>query len=278
LSNASKFTQNGEITLSVHRTETETGGRINISVTDTGVGISKEAQDNLFSNFTQANASINAKFGGTGLGLSLSRNLIRLMDGDITVNSVEGEGTTFTIDLPTYVTSHDTEEPDVETEEHTDENLDEAIGDLKKLSASYAGLSAVNPKQGIKGKILIVDDDQSFLELTERMLNKEGYSAICTDTPYSVLQVARTVRPAAVFVDVLMPDIDGWEVISTLKSDPVTADIPVFMLSILEEREKARDHSAADFVTKPLDALKLKKIIQKIENLDSGSGNNVMAG
>ncbi|MEM9332533.1 MAG: ATP-binding protein [Pseudomonadota bacterium] len=278
LSNSAKFTQNGEITLGVHRHKHEEGDRLEITVSDTGVGISKEAQENLFTNFTQANASINAKFGGTGLGLSLSRNLIRLMGGDITVESIEGEGTTFKIDLPAYFEGSPEASDDLIDEVIVEEDLEEAIGDLKKMSNAYAGLSASNPKQVIKGKILIVDDDKSFLELTERMLNKEGYSAICTDTPYSVLQVARTVKPAAVFVDVLMPDTDGWEVISTLKSDPVTEDIPVFMLSILEEREKARDHSAADFVTKPLDATKLKKIIKTIENHNADKSNKKLAG
>lgn len=280
LSNAAKFTQNGEIKLTVNRLAGDAEDRLQILVSDTGVGISKEAQDNLFTNFTQANASINAKFGGTGLGLSLSRNLIRLMGGTISVESVEGEGTTFTIDLPTFLEVP--EENGLEEEqpgsEELEEGLEEAIQDLKKLSSSHSGLSAANPKQASRGKILIVDDDASFLELTERMLSKEGYSAICTDTPSSVLQITRTVKPAAIFVDVLMPNTDGWEVISTLKSDPHTSDIPVFMLSILEEREKAREHDAEDFVTKPLDAQKLKSIISKIEAKSAEDTRTSMAG
>jgi len=278
LSNAAKFTQNGEITFSFARVSSDDGDQIEVQVSDTGVGISQTAQDNLFTNFTQANASINAKFGGTGLGLSLSRNLMRLMGGDILVESVEGEGTTFTIHLPVKVNADSQVRDEAQDEDEFEEGLEEAITDLKKVSSSYAGLSAENPKQKFKGKILIVDDDRSFLELTERMLNKEGYSAICTDSPDSVLQVARTIKPMAIFVDVLMPNTDGWEVISVLKGDPHTADIPVFMLSILEEREKARKHSASDFVTKPLDANKLKKIIQTIEAADKGGERRKIAG
>ena len=278
LSNAAKFTQNGEIKLGVHRITSDLGERIQIQVADTGVGISKEAQENLFTNFTQANASINAKFGGTGLGLSLSRNLIRLMEGEISVESVEGKGTTFTIDLPThfYMDQEPAEEDELNGKPNAE--LDAAIQDLKKVASKHGATVEGGSNNAMKGKIIIVDDDESFLELTERMLNKEGYSAICTDTPGAVLDLATKTKPSAIFVDVLMPDTDGWEVISSLKSDPATADIPVFMLSILEEREKAREYSAADFVTKPLDAAKLKKIVERIENGPSDSEDGRLYG
>ncbi|MGI9352430.1 MAG: ATP-binding response regulator [Rhizobiaceae bacterium] len=278
LSNAAKFTQNGEIKLQVHRLTSELGERIQIKVADTGVGISQEAQENLFTNFTQANASINAKFGGTGLGLSLSRNLIRLMEGDILVESVEGEGTTFTIDLPTHFYMEEAPVSDDEQNGESDTELDAAIQDLKKVASAHANSQESDVEKPAKGKVIIVDDDKSFLELTERMLNKEGYSAICTDTPDAVLDLAIAAKPVAIFVDVLMPNTDGWGVISSLKAEPATAEIPVFMLSILEEREKAREYSAADFVTKPLDAAKLKKIVERIENRASDSENGRLLG
>ena len=105
----------------------------------------------------------------------------------------------------------------------------------------------------------------AFLELTERLLAKEGYSAICTDSPGSVLQLARTVKPVAIFLDILMPGLDGWDVINTLKSDQQTAGIPVFMLSILEERQKAEMHDAAAFIPKPLDSIKLRAALGSLE-------------
>ena len=278
LSNAAKFTQNGEITLRAHRHPSPQGDRITISVKDSGVGIDEEAQKNLFANFAQADASITAKYGGTGLGLSLSRNLCKLMGGDIVVESAKGKGSTFTIELPAEMEVRD--DPSTETEQaalapadgderrsparESDPSLDEAFSEQRKMKEGYSGLSNSDDRIKSKGNILVVDDDHSFLELIERLIIKECYSPICTDKPETALQLARTVKPAAIFLDVLMPESDGWQVIDTLKADPVTAEIPVFMLSNTEERSKAQQHSAADFITKPLDSNKIKSAIEKI--------------
>ncbi len=261
LSNAAKFTQNGEITLDVRRYSTDHGDEFQIAVRDTGVGISEEALASLFSAFTQANASITAKFGGTGLGLALSKNLCRLMGGDITVESELGEGSCFTITLPATVA----QVQDANVEECDDDNdalVAEAADELKKFHEAHAGMSENAQRSGqSRSTVLVIDDDRSFLELTERLLSKEGYSPVTTDAPESVLQLARTIRPVAIFVDVLMPQIDGWKVIEMLKGDPGTASIPVFMLSILEERHKAKEYKAAGFITKPLDSNKLKEAL-----------------
>jgi signal transduction histidine kinase/CheY-like chemotaxis protein len=265
LSNAAKFTQNGEITLEVRRYPADNGDEISIAVHDTGVGISEEAQAALFSAFTQANASITAKFGGTGLGLALSKNLCRLMGGDINLKSKIGEGSTFTITLPANVrpVNEHGDAQAVEREE-ADGMLEDAVRDLKTFHAAHAGMSSAPAASTQRETILVVDDDRAFLELTERMLQKEGYSPVTTDSPDAVLQLARTIRPLAIFIDVLMPGTDGWDVIKTLKSDAVTAAIPVFMLSILEERHKAKENLAAGFITKPLDSVKLKGAIEKV--------------
>jgi signal transduction histidine kinase/CheY-like chemotaxis protein len=263
LSNAAKFTQNGEITLEARRYPVLRGDEISISVKDTGVGISEEQVASLFSAFTQANASITAKFGGTGLGLALSKNLCRLMGGDINVDSKLGEGSVFTITLPAIVHLPN-EKAEAGAEEPADENdalVAEAVSDLRKFQTSHSGLSAARPAGGSRETILVIDDDRAFLDLTERLLNKEGLSPVTTDAPESALQLARTVKPVAIFIDVLMPKADGWAVIEALKSDPVTTAIPVFMLSVLEERHKAKDHNAAGFITKPLDTAKLKSAL-----------------
>ena len=271
LSNAAKFTQNGEIRLIANRIPGADGqDRIHVKIKDNGLGISPEAQKNLFSNFAQANAAITAKFGGTGLGLSLSRNLCRLMGGDILVESAEGQGSCFTIDLPTSCADVNGEMANVQSNGRSAANqefdyaLAEAETDLAERKEAYAGYSS-NQLEKPKGNILVVDDDHAFLELTERLLAKEGYSVICTDAPGSVLQLARTVKPAAIFLDILMPGLDGWDVINTLKSDQQTATIPVFMLSILEERQKAELHDAAAFISKPLDSTKLRAALSSLE-------------
>lgn len=257
LSNASKFTQNGRITLAVKRESEAQGDMLSISVSDTGVGISKAQQAALFSNFSQANPSIAAKFGGTGLGLSLSQNLCRLMGGAISVESDVGQGARFTIRIPVK------DAAPMETDEAT---LTEAVQDAAQRKAGYAGLSAPSMPVAKQDKILLVDDDNAFLDLAERLLLKEGYSPISTDAPQSALQIARTVLPTAIFVDVLMPGLNGWDVLATLKADPVTAKIPVVMLSVLDNHEMLESSGAVAMLTKPLDAQKFNDALQLVKS------------
>ena len=256
LSNAAKFTQNGRITLSVDRDQRADGSWLVISVADTGVGISPDQQASLFSNFSQANRTIAAKYGGTGLGLSLSQNLCRLMGGKISLESEVSKGSKFTIELPAQKGTH----ADLD-----DDLVQVATADNRARRDAFAGIST-SPVQTRQEKILLVDDDRAFLELTERMLLKEGYSPISTDAPESVLQIARTIRPAAIFVDILMPGLNGWDVLATLKSDPVTSKIPVVMLSVLDDPELARENGAAALITKPLDAKKLLNVLRSIRD------------
>jgi signal transduction histidine kinase/CheY-like chemotaxis protein len=256
LSNAAKFTQNGQIKLSVTRKAINGSDWIAIAVADTGMGISKDQQAALFSNFSQASPSIAAKYGGTGLGLSLSQNLCRLMGGMISVESEIGRGSCFTIHLPAN---------DQGVAEVADDTmLRDAVSTSKDRRQGFAGLSSGTADTRRQDKILLVDDDHSFLELAERVLTKEGYSPISTDAPESVLQIARTVRPAAVLLDIMMPGLDGWDVLATLKSDPATAQIPVIMLSVVEDRAKALDYGADALLTKPLDALQVRKVLSEV--------------
>ena len=259
LSNAAKFTQNGQITLAAKRG----AGWLEIAVIDTGIGISREQQRALFSNFTQASSKIAAVYGGTGLGLSLSQNLCRLMGGQIEIESELGKGSRFTIRLPAQA-----EQPVAEPVAtvampprpvaRDDEFLAENEAELGQRSAGFAGMSGHTPNHDKRPRLLVVDDDRNFLELAERLFIKEGYTPICTDAPQSALQIARTVKPAAIFLDILMPGFDGWDVLAALKADPVTADIPVFMISILSERAKALAAGADGIVMKPFDASKVK--------------------
>lgn len=258
ISNAAKFTQNGQIKLTVVREPRMTGDWLAISVADTGVGISEEQQKTLFSNFTQANAKIAAKYGGTGLGLSLSQNLISLMGGKITLESEPGQGACFTICLPAEISSEDLDD--------SVDLVEQAENEQAQRKALNAGLSGHAPDHGRRQKVLLVDDDRDFLELAERLLIKEGYSPIATDSPESALQIARSVQPSLIFCDVMMPGLDGWDVLQTLQSDPATLQIPVIMLSVLDERSLGRDSGAAGFLTKPLDQDKLKKALDSAKS------------
>ena len=232
-----------------------------LAVHDTGVGISEEAVAALFQNFTQAHASINAKFGGTGLGLSLSKNLCRLMGGDITVTSVLGEGSIFVITVPMKVENATTEEMSPEA---VDEALKEAAADLRQLNTADQALSTgAAPAAGSHGTVLVVDDDPEYLEIMDRVLRKEDFSPIMTSDPTSALQLARTVKPSIIMLDVLMPDIDGWELVETMKNDPVTADIPVIMVSIMDDPKSTKPNLADSFISKPVDSAKLRKALMQ---------------
>ena len=114
-------------------------------------------------------------------------------------------------------------------------------------------------------RLLVIDDDPNFLDLAERLFVRENYTPICSDAPQSALQLARTVKPAAIFLDILMPGFDGWDVLAALKADPATADIPVIMISILAERGKALAAGADGIVMKPLDAAKVKATLAALK-------------
>jgi signal transduction histidine kinase/ActR/RegA family two-component response regulator len=257
ISNAAKFTHNGEITLKLRRLRNRDGDWVQIAVIDTGVGISLDQQKALFSKFTQANAKVASKYGGTGLGLALSQNLCRVMGGDITVQSRLGHGSCFTIHLPVVarIDANDTAEEDA--------LVAAAEEDVRARSQGYAGLSENPLPAKAKRRVLVVDDDRSFLELVERLLLKEGFSAMCSCYPRSVRQLARTAQPDVILLDILMPDFDGWAVLESLKQDPVTAKIPVVVLSIVDERKRALDAGAAAIVTKPVDRSELLRAIEE---------------
>lgn len=267
LSNAAKFTQNGQITLSIARRQHDGRDWIEVSVADTGIGISREQQQALFNNFSQASSKIAAVYGGTGLGLSLSQNLCRLMGGRIEVESELGKGSRFTIYLPADMENKADMAPVSPLVGQSASIMPPVTGrngvsdyeaPMDERATGFAGMSGHLPDHGKRGRLLVVDDDRNFLELAERLFIKEGYIPLCTDAPQSALQIARSLRPTAIFLDILMPGFDGWDVLAALKADPSTADIPVFMISILSERAKAVAAGADGIVMKPLDASKIK--------------------
>ncbi len=251
VSNATKFTHNGEITLRLRRETLEDGDWIEIAVKDTGVGISEDQIRALFSNFTQANARIASKYGGTGLGLSLSQNLCKLMGGSISVESELGKGSCFMIRLPAIA------RPALNAE---DAEGAEALG---SGSVGSERVEVVDAAYGRK-RLLIVDDDKAFLELAERLLSKEGYSVIATDAPRGALQLARTIRPDVILLDVLMPEYDGWSVLADLKKDAATAHVPVIILSIIDEKKRALDAGATAVVAKPIERATLLRALHTI--------------
>lgn len=248
LSNAAKFTQKGSINLDVDREAMDGKDWIVFRVADTGIGLSQDQMLKLFQDFTQADASTTRKFGGTGLGLALTRRFCQLMGGDVTVHSLLGEGSIFTIKIPALV---------IQT---VSEIQDDGIGVAAPLGAT------LGVEEGLTGEtncVLVIDDDPAQRDLMQRYLTKEGYCVITAPGGEVGLRMARELKPATITLDVMMPDMDGWSVLSALKADPVLRDIPVIMLTMIDAPERGLALGAADYATKPVDRHRLSQMLKK---------------
>ncbi len=238
LSNAAKFTDAGAITLAVNRTTNATGDWLTFRVSDTGIGMTPEQLDKLFEAFAQAEASTASRFGGSGLGLAISRLLCRMLGGTVTVESVAGEGSAFTVRLPATAPER------VET------------------TLTTAGEEPA-PVADARGLVLVVDDDASARDLITRHLRKEGYRVEQAADGREGLERARTLQPDVITLDVLMPEMDGWGTLSALKADRSLAEIPVVMLSIQDDERLGMTLGAAEYLTKPIDRDRLSAVVAK---------------
>jgi signal transduction histidine kinase/DNA-binding response OmpR family regulator/HAMP domain-containing protein len=244
-SNASKFTERGMIRLAVARQHDAGREWITMAVSDTGIGMTAEQMARLFEEFTQADASTTRKYGGTGLGLAISRRLCRLMGGDIMAESMPSQGSTFTIRLPAGV--------EVAGE-----------GTARPSALPSAPPSALVPPGRAVCPVLVIDDDPTVRDLMERFLVKEGFSVVTARGGIEGLQRAREARPAAITLDVMMPDLDGWSVLAALKGDPEMADIPVILVTILDEQTKGYSLGATDYMVKPIDRERLAGVLRAL--------------
>ena len=232
LSNAAKFTKDGEVSLSVRGNANEVVFR----VSDTGIGITPEQQQKVFEPFIQAEAGISRNFGGTGLGLALTMHFTRFMGGDLSVESEEGKGSTFSIRVPRVVKDPATNKP---------------------VTRERA------PSAQVKGTVLVIDDDPTARDLVERLLVREGFRAETASSGPEGLEMARRLRPTVITLDVMMPQMDGWTVLETLKNDPELCDIPVVMLTIVDNRNLGFTLGASDYLTKPVERDRLSTVLNK---------------
>ena len=247
LSNASKFTENGTITLSVGRPES---GWISFGVSDTGIGMTPEQQAKLFKPFTQADASTTRKYGGTGLGLVITRQFCELMGGSIKVESEAEQGTTFTICLP----------------EQVQPLPGEPAGDPVTHRRQVRPATTSKPEKAGVSSILVIDDDPAAQDVMRHFLEKEGFQAIVAASGHEGVRLARERSPAAILLDVRMPSLNGWEVLSRLKSDPELANIPVIMVTIEEDQSLGYALGAVDYLLKPVDYDRLQTLLQPYQN------------
>ncbi len=237
LSNAVKFTENGVITLQARRESESDGDWIMFSVTDQGIGMTREQLGKLFQPFTQADASTTRRYGGTGLGLAITKHFIEMMDGHITVESEQGQGSSFILRLPAYVVTED-------------------INRLKGINPAQAASPTGNT-------VLVIDDDETVRELLENYIGKLGYQVITAGNGEEGLRKATETHPQAITLDVMMPGMDGWMVLSKLKNTPELATIPVIMLSLIEDKSIGYALGAAEYLPKPINREQLADVLRK---------------
>ena len=233
LSNACKFTKQGEVTLRVRRV-VDGQNWIEMAVADTGIGMTPEQQAKLFEEFSQADSSTARRYGGTGLGLAITRKLARMMGGDVTVTSESGKGSVFTLRLPA------------------------SLELLAKAATGSNGGRSVRTDC-----VLVIDDDSTARELISDHLKAEGFSVATAAGGVEGLKLAKELRPTVITLDVMMPDLDGWSVLTTLRQDPELADIPVIMVTIVDEQRRGIALGAAGYLSKPIDRERLHQLVSR---------------
>jgi signal transduction histidine kinase/DNA-binding response OmpR family regulator len=241
-SNAVKFTKSGRVTIAATRTARQTGDGIVMRVSDTGIGMTPEQTARLFQDFTQADASTTRKYGGTGLGLAISRRFCRMMGGDITVESAPGQGSAFTIMLPATVDPA-------------------GVGDTRP----QAPMISTHPHASSGARsVLVIDDEAVVRDVVGRYLERYGFEVIMAADGVEGLARARERRPAAITLDIVMPGLDGWTVLAALKGDPELADIPVVLVTIVDEKQRGYSLGVVEHLVKPVDRDRLVAILQQL--------------
>ena len=242
LSNAAKFTSKGLVRLRAARETVEGRDWLVFAVQDSGIGMTPQEMEKLFQAFTQANASTTRKYGGTGLGLAITRRLCQMMGGDVTVASEPGKGSTFTLRIPAVLG-----------------NKPEPAAGAGPATSGAEGDGAADGRN----TVLVVDDDPAVRDLLSRFLSKEGFHVVTAAGGEEGLRLARQLRPRAVTLDVMMPLVDGWTVLHALKEDPATSDIPVIMLTIVDDKNLGYALGASDYLSKPVDRAQLLAVLKK---------------
>jgi PAS domain S-box-containing protein len=263
LANAAKFTEGGEVSLTVERTD-RNEGELEFRVRDTGIGMTHAEIQRLFAPFTQAGASVAGTYGGTGLGLALTRDVSRLMGGDVTVQSVPGEGSLFTIRIPYRelgTTAHSTDPETAAAVEPSD-----APGD---------GEAEETPPG--RATVLVIDDDPSVARVLRKTLDPQ-YDVVSASTGAEGLARAAEIRPLAILLDVVMPTMTGWGVLAQLKADPELAEIPVVLLTMVDDRRLGRVLGADEFMTKPVDRLWIRQVLDGYRTRGASGGRVLLVG
>jgi len=254
IGNACKFTEQGEITLRVAAIQHEGEPWIALDVADSGIGMSPAQMARLFEPFTQADASTTRKYGGTGLGLAISRRFCQLMGGDIGVQSEEGKGAVFTVKLPLAVRLPEPVTVPVAP-------VTEETPQVQETAARPIGGMQPERRKTVS-TVLVVDDDPIIRRLLQETLTLAGFRVVSTGNGAEVVAMAQQHAPALILLDVLMPGMDGWNVLRSLKQQPELAKIPVVILSNISDKVFAFSLGAADYLQKPINVEVLVPVVQ----------------
>ncbi|MBA3945123.1 MAG: response regulator [Herpetosiphonaceae bacterium] len=259
LSNAVKFTEQGTITIAARSGREIGGGQqtrhspqwITFEVSDTGIGIAPENLPSIWEEFEQVDGSLSRRYEGTGLGLTIVRRLVGLLGGEIVVRSVLNNGSNFIFSIPVQLAKG----PQVI-----------AVEDVSQ-TVNPESRTAMRLREHGKPVVLIVDDDPEVIYILEKYLRDDGYGIEVAHTGDEAINKARQLHPFAMTLDVMLPGRDGWDVIQTLKGDPLTADIPIIMLSMLDNRQLGYSLGASDYLVKPVSR---NDLLQRLERLRNG--------
>ncbi|MCP4257580.1 MAG: PAS domain S-box protein [Planctomycetes bacterium] len=251
ISNAAKFTENGTVTLLVKRKTVDNQESIEFRVSDTGIGIAEDKLGILFDEFSQADDSTTRNFGGTGLGLAITKRFCEMMGGTISVESKVGKGSTFTICLPISIPSSE------EQEDISEVRAEEAESSPAESSQEPSTVKTTT------NMILVIDDDPNMQDIMTKFLKKEGYQVTTVSNGEEGIRLAKELHPVAITLDVLMPHMDGWKVLKSLKSDTETRNIPVIILTLVSDTSVGLSLGATECLSKPVDRDHLLQILNR---------------
>ncbi|MBF0555690.1 MAG: response regulator, partial [Nitrospirae bacterium] len=269
LSNAVKFTEKGSIVVTIGNAPHD--GGLSLCVSDTGIGIPQDKLEVIFEAFKQADGSTSRKYGGTGLGLTISRELVKLLKGEILVRSDFGFGSTFTMLIPDL--------KDVASMEDTPKKtLTPIIAKRREPRAN--GKDIEDDRECVapgEKSILIIEDDTAFAKILMDISRERGYKGIVVHNGKDGIDCAREYKPKAIILDMGLPDIDGWAVIERLKESSETRNIPVQIMSASEKDIDALKSGSVGYLTKPVNMEKIEAAFDRIESIFSVEKRRIMA-
>lgn len=247
LSNACKFTKDGTIALAARIIYDGGAEALEVTIRDSGIGMTPAQRSSLFKAFVQADASTTRKYGGTGLGLAITQRLVMLMGGRISVESEAGRGSAFTFVVP------------------------RAFGGVLLPDGAIGEADAPEAAAVAKRTALIVDDDSDARELLERLAKRMSYDTLVASNGVEAMEMARVARPDLILLDLHMPVMDGWTVLEKLRADPDLSLIPTIVVSVDDDTRNCLALGAEDFFTKPINRVEFERTLLSYAKLASGN-------